>query len=272
MTEKLNKFEKELDELIERGYYLKDALAHELRPELIKKKYSDAYGEDQLKGEIKKLPNFKQEYQGWYSIALSVIEFVLPNRIDDFISFYQYNGTRKKLDIYNYRIKDHLLGLTAKYNEGDKKLERDDGGPAIFQFNQQLVILDASRELLDNELINIKSVTQADLFSSEIESAHALADGKHLRAAGTIGGVVLESHLKQICDKRKIIFRKKKLGISDLNNALRGNNVIEIHQWRNIQSLADIRNICTHKKNREPTMDEVKDLLSGIEKVIKRIH
>ena len=79
---------------------------------------------------------------------------------------------------------------------------------------------------------------------------------KFNRAAGAVGGVVLERHLRQICERHKITFGKKNPGISDLNDLLKNNNVIEIPQWRAIQHLADLRNVCDHDKKVDPTASE----------------
>ena len=42
-------------------------------------------------------------------------------------------------------------------------------------------------------------------------------------------------------------------------------------QWRFVQHLADIRNICDHDRGKEPQKDEIDDLLSGTSKVLKTI-
>jgi hypothetical protein len=46
---------------------------------------------------------------------------------------------------------------------------------------------------------------------------------------------------------------KKEPTISDLNDALKGANVIDTPDWRFIQNLADLRNLCDHNKTTEPT-------------------
>jgi len=52
---------------------------------------------------------------------------------------------------------------------------------------------------------------------------------------------------------------------------LRDNDVIDIPTWRFIQHLADLRNLCTHKRKKEPTKEDVEELINGVEKVIKTI-
>jgi hypothetical protein len=112
---------------------------------------------------------------------------------------------------------------------------------------------------------------QADLFDSEIDVARELSKNKFLRATGAIAGVVLEKHLHQVCDDHSIAITKKNPGISDLNELLKANTVIEIPQWRHISLLADIRNLFDHNKKIEPTTDQVEDLISGTDKILKTI-
>ena len=106
---------------------------------------------------------------------------------------------------------------------------------------------------------------------SELAAAEHLAKSKYLRAAGAVAGVVLERHLGQVCTDRQLTTAKKNPTIGDFNEALKAGNVLDIPQWRFIQHLADIRNICDHAKTPEPTPDQVSDLLSGVKKVVKTV-
>ena len=112
---------------------------------------------------------------------------------------------------------------------------------------------------------------QADLFDSEFDTARALAKSGFLRAAGAICGVIIEKHLLHVCKIHGIAIRKKNPGISDLNQALKDNGLVTVPQWRFNQHLADIRNLCDHAKGKEPIKDEIEDLMSGTEKVLKTI-
>ena len=49
----------------------------------------------ELKKMIKALPTFVNQYQHWYSEALSVITLLLPQRVDDFVKLYAKPKTRK---------------------------------------------------------------------------------------------------------------------------------------------------------------------------------
>ena len=112
-------------------------------------------------------------------------------------------------------------------------------------------------------------IVQADLFDSELEAARELLKNKFVRAAGMIAGVVLEKHLRQVCDDHKVSISKKNPGIGDFNEVLKANSVIDVPQWRHISMPGDIRNVCGHNKDKEPTVDQVNDLIEGVTKIIK---
>ena len=80
----------------------------------------------------------------------------------------------------------------------------------------------------------------------------------------------MERHLREVCANHDVTV-KKTPHISDLNDALKNANAIDIPQWRSIQHLGDLRNLCAHDKQSEPTADQVEDLVTGVVKVTKTI-
>jgi hypothetical protein len=114
-------------------------------------------------------------------------------------------------------------------------------------------------------------MVQADLFDSELDAGRELLKKGFLRAAGVVAGIVLEKHLSQVCDKHGIVVRKQHPTISDLNDLLKNNNIIEVETWRFIQRLGDLRNLCAHNKDREPAKVEVGDLIDRADKAIKTL-
>jgi len=72
-------------------------------------------------------------------------------------------------------------------------------------------------------LFEIRQLVQADLFDSEIGAARELLENKFLRAAGAVAGVVLEKHLRQVCDDRGLKILKKNPTLGDLNELLKAN-------------------------------------------------
>jgi len=244
------------------------AMQYENYGETFSEQVESQLGEEKAKDFIKKLPKFGDKYQAWYSEAQALVKQVLPDRLSDFQSYYEYPRVRKDVTFQNYMIRDCLQGL--KITRCDDRVVAD-GSAAIPEFVQQLNIVKAAREKLDSALIDLTAILQADLFDSEIESAKALAKAGYLRAAGAICGVIIEKHLLQTCQAHSITVRKKNPGVSDLNQLLRDAGTITVPQWRFIQHLADIRNLCDHAKGREPTKEEIDDLVAGSEKVLKTV-
>lgn len=64
---------------------------------------------------------------------------------------------------------------------------------------------------------------------------------------------------------------KKDPGINDLAHILKEADIIDTPGLRRIQILADIRNLCDHKKTKEPTKTDIDELIKGVEKLIKTI-
>ena len=109
------------------------------------------------------------------------------------------------------------------------------------------------------------------MFDSELDTARELCKKGFYRAAGAICGVVIEKHLCEVCEHHVIAVSKKNPSINDYNELLKSNNVIDVPLWRNIQRLADIRNICDHHKQTEPTKDVIEELVAGTDKLIKTL-
>jgi hypothetical protein len=268
MITNLDRYKSDLDKLISKGNKLHIAIQLDCFPKQMKKQIKDQFGEkaDKILDDI---PSFKEEYQVWYSEAQALIKQLLPDRLQDFIRYYEKPKGRKEISFESYRIEDYLQGLTVTRGYPKDVVVGPDA--AIPHFRQQLAILASVKERFESSLFNISELVQADLFDSELDAAKELSKKKFARAAGALAGVVLERHLSQVCENHNIRIRKKAPGISDLNGALKENNVIEIPDWRFIQHLADIRNLCDHNKDKEPSVEQVDDLIAGVMKVIKTI-
>lgn len=267
MSSNLEKYKSDLDKLITEGYTLLFALCNQYTHEefmrqaktLFKEKKDDA---------IAALPHFENKYQSWYSEALVLIKFLLPDRLEDFVRHYEKPKNRKSLTYETYVIADCLQGLVIRNAIGENIVSQD---AAIPHFQQQLNIVDAARERFESSLFDIKRLLQADLFDSELDAAKELNQKGFTRGAGAVAGVVLEGHLSEVCANHKITISKKNPGINDLNQLLKDNQILDIPDWRFIQHLADLRNLCDHDKKKDPTKEDIDDLITGANKIIKKI-
>ncbi|MBK6416275.1 hypothetical protein [Thermomonas sp.] len=270
MTTNLDKYKADLQRLIDDGPKISAALLREAWGEekFRKQVLADVKNKKKEAEEfIAKLPPLKSGYQAWYSESLAVIKQLLPDRLDDFKGHYEKPRNRKELTAESYRIEDALQGLRTSY-AGET---RTDASTAYPHLEQQRAILKSVQRRFESSLFEITQLVQADLFDSELDAAKELLKNKFGRAAGAIAGVVLEKHLAQVCVAHNVKIAKKHPGIADLNEALKSSSIIDVPQWRFIQHLADIRNLCDHNKSSEPTTDQVADLISGVAKVSKTV-
>lgn len=268
MISNLVRYKKDLDSLLEKGELLHLAMQAECFPEQIKSEMKERYGRKASRL-MKLVPEFKKDYQPWYSEAVAVVKQVLPDRLSDFVGHYQKPKSRKEITFENYKIEDYLQALRVTRGEAGIKIVGPDA--AIPQFRQQLAILRSASARFESSLFDIRSLVQADLFDSELDAAEELLKNRFTQAAGALGGVVLERHLGQACENHGIKIPKKNPTIADFNDALKGGNVIEIPTWRFIQHLADVRNLCDHDRKTEPTPEQVKEFLAGVMKITKTL-
>ncbi len=207
------------------------------------------------------------EYEAWYTIALSFIRQIVPERLADFQNAYKLDK-RKDITVRTYTIADYLTGLIIN-RAGSPVFDTH----SVYQMKLlgQVAILKAAAETATSVLRNVQTVLRAELFDDDLEAAGDLVKKGHLRSAGVISGVVLEGHLKSVAARRSMKFTKKNLTISDLNDGLRNGAVYDVPMWRFIQRLGDIRNFCGHSGERDPTKTEVEELVAGVDKVIKEV-
>jgi len=215
---------------------------------------------------------FINNYEQWYSKALVVIKQLMPDRLDDFVLLYR-NDKRKGITDNTYTISDAIQSISCIISKSDIfDLDIHYGGPekALSKLNQQLSMVAACCERLDSKLYDMKILLQSEIFDNEIETARHLLKNGHIRAAGAICGVIIESHFEKVAENHKIKMNKKAPTIADYNDTFK-DVIYDTIQWRFIQRLGDIRNLCVHKKNREPTKDEIEEFINGTDKLIKTI-
>jgi hypothetical protein len=214
---------------------------------------------------------FLSSYQQWYSEAHELIRQILPSRLSEFETLYHGNEKRKSIDAHTYAIKDWLLGIRSEVDYLDGRKYYDDAVIIFMRFQVQHEILNSAKLRFESSLMDIRQILRADLFDSEIESARELLKSGFLRAAGAVAGVVAEKHLEQICETHNVAIRKQNPTIGTYNDALKSEGIIEVPEWRGILRLGDLRNLCDHNRDREPTKDEVAELINGVEKLMKTV-
>lgn len=235
-----------------------------------------------LKGKVKKIEIFYEEYQHWYTRALKAVEFFAPDRLNEFKNYYEINPKRKTVNDQTYTIQDFINDIDPNPPDPSKKdlsfLEASYSVP-IETFNckhrtsknffTQYTILKSISARIDSALSQAEATLFAELQDAELETAEKLLKISP-RAAGVIAGVILEAFLQKIAKNHNIPIKKNPT-ISNLNDPLKQAGVYDTTNWRKISFLADIRNLCGHKKEDEPTVEKVKELIEGVNWAIKNI-
>src|SRR5262249_15332370 len=120
---------------------------------------------------------------------------------------------------------------------------------------------------IESRLHNIELVVADTLMGDLLKEAETLLKAGYVRAAGALAGVMLERHLKMLCDRRSPpISYGDKATISKLNDSLRDALVYDQVAWRKVQWMGDIRNSCDHARSDEPKSDDVRDLINEVRK------
>jgi hypothetical protein len=102
-----------------------------------------------------------------------------------------------------------------------------------------------------------------------LKEAATLLNAGYVRAAGALAGVMLERHLKMLCDRPSLaIPYSDKATINPLNQALKDAGVYDQAAWRKVQWMADVRNACDHASTPEPKPQDVSDLIAEVKKFV----
>lgn len=265
MASNLARYKEDLNKLLEQadGMLLDLAAQEPKGPAALKKEEKALLKEMRV--------SFRSTYQRWYTEASAVMRQLLPERLAEFESYYRIDPKRKSVNQLTYRIQDWLNGTRASTDYTGKKYF-EDAAVVLMAFQTQTAILQSAAARFDSSLLDIRTVLQADLFDSELAAARELLNKGFVRPSGVLAGVVLERHLSEVCGRHQIAVRKKSPGVSDLNELLKANETIDVPMWRFIQRLGDLRNLCAHNKEREPTVEEARELIEGCERITKTLY
>jgi hypothetical protein len=256
-----DQLKEEISTLVEKGLTLWRALM----PEESKKQKSE---KGDAKAVEKAKPIFSIDYQHWYTRALRVVESLARDRLVEFRGFYEPDPKRKELGYGTYVIQDYIKGVAPnsfRFPDFDT-----DAQAARAVFNQ-VAILGSLNSRVDSVIASIEAHLLADLQDLELRAARELMSVSP-RAAGALAGVVLEGYLLRVAQARQIKVAKGSPTIGDLNELLRQADAYDLPSWRKISYLADIRNMCAHRKSAEPTVDQVRELIEGANWALKNIN
>ncbi len=222
------------------------------------------------KGKKRDILQFGMEYQNWYTRALKVVETLANDRLEEFINYYKIDPKRKETNTRNYVIQDFIMGMGARKDVYGTRLWDVNSVTALKVYNQ-LQILQSLETRLDSVFADVQGSLLSELQDKELATAEELLK-VNVRAAGSLAGVILENHLQKVMQNHHIPVSKKNPTISEMNNLLKSNEIYDLPTWKKVEYLGSIRNLCSHKKEREPKKEEVEELIVGVNKVIKEAY
>ncbi len=215
-------------------------------------------------------------YQTWYTPAFRIVKALLPERLAEFENYYIMESAytqkgEKYTDERSYTILDYILGTSPKKYTGYMGGESWSTTSLVeIKLINQIEIINSISKNIDSLLFNLETELNIRLQDKELVSAKELSS-INPRAGGVLTGVILKNHLNNIINNRKLDLTKEIIEISEMNEILKTEGIIDTIEWRKIQHLNDIIYSCASDKEKEPEMEEIDSLISGVNNVIKTV-
>jgi hypothetical protein len=126
------------------------------------------------------------------------------------------------------------------------------------------IFLAAKEDYEGGYLQSTRSLIQSEVFDTELEQAAELLSNGYRAPAAVVAGVVLETSLRELCDRQGIDHGK----LDKMNADLAKAGVYNKLQQKRITALADIRNSAAHGKPDEFSDRDVEDMIRDITRFV----
>jgi hypothetical protein len=208
------------------------------------------YGQVEIPATARIPDELRVQYDKWYSACLGLVSAnMLPRSAELMAANQEANGI-----------------LTSDYMNFDGQLRL---ARCIRRVN---AIVNSVPEYVDARLHDLQMAVAEAYIGDELNEALALLEAGYTRCAGAIAGVLLERHLKLVCERqRPPIKYAKRDGIAKLNAKLKDALVYDLAQWRKVEWMGDIRNACDHTGTSEPRKEDVGDMIAGVRKFVSLV-
>lgn len=169
---------------------------------------------------------------------------------------------------WKVKVKNLLSKVCGEDSQHFKQFEREEESGyhttyGIFKAFKA-VFLAAKEDFEGGYLSSIKTLVQAEVFDSELEQANELFSSGYYTAAAVIAGVVLETALRELCDRSGIPHGK----LDKMNSDLAKAGVYNKLNQKRITAIADIRNSAAHGKQNEFTVQDVSDMIKDVSRFL----
>lgn len=169
---------------------------------------------------------------------------------------------------WTVKVKNLIVKVGGENSEHYKefvKAEENSWGGSLTKFKALKAVFLATKEDFEGGyLSSYKTIVQEEVFDTELEQAYELLNNGYYVAAAVIGGVVLETTLRELCNRESIPHGKIDKMNADLTKAGVYGKIVQ----KQITALAGIRNSAAHGNNQEFNKSDVEQMLPAIEQFL----
>jgi hypothetical protein len=146
-------------------------------------------------------------------------------------------------------------------------------GPAdaIPLLQQQLNILDSIQVRFDSHIADTNALLQASLLDEMLNSATELLKNGFARSAGALCDVIISQHFELIKQAHQLKSTRKTMALKDYNELFSKAGIYEFGVYRQVQYLAEMRDLCIKNKKTAPSTEQVDDMIVATHKIIKSV-
>jgi len=177
----------------------------------------------------------------------------------------------ESIDLLEWKIKaKNLLSKACGHDSEHYQAFSQNENPGLYGSNLgtlkllKAIFLAAREDYEGGYLRSTRSLIQAEVFDSELEQAQALLDAGYKSPSAVVTGVVLETSLRELCDRHNVPYSK----LDKMNADLAKEGVFNKLQQKRITAMADIRNSAAHGKPNEFNEADVSDMIRDITRFV----
>ena len=210
------------------------------------------------------LPRLTIKYEAWYTNALRMVQNLIPERLEDFVSAYK-NSRSAPVSPSTYTIQDYLLGI--KVNRSSRA---DYDSAVLFRslILRQVGILSSLLKSKPGSVSVPEDGLQAEFYIRALDQARNLFEAGKVAPAGIVAGALLENYLRWLWRRRNIRVNEQQRSLTEINDILFKFRTYNQTIWIRIQGLIPIAEACLDPKKKTPSKKEIGDLISGVRKVL----
>lgn len=190
------------------------------------------------------------------------------------VEYDSYSSTNKtRIDVnqfLNWKVKAKSLlvracGEDSRHFKEFVDLENGWSSSDFAKLQKLMAVFAAAREDFEGGyLISVHDLVRAEVFGSELQQALELLKNNYAGAAAIIAGTVLETSLRELCDRNQIPYGKLDKMNADLAKSGVYNGIVQ----KRITHLAAIRNSAAHGNEAEFKSYDVKSMIDEIEQFL----